>query len=56
MQMLVGLFFIYILVKGSPSLKSLLVIGLAMFLVIAVGAVATSKIQFHEGDGISTLS
>ncbi|HFT8416515.1 TPA: O-antigen polymerase, partial [Pseudomonas aeruginosa] len=55
MQMLVGLFFIYILVKGSPSLKSLLVIGLAMFLVIAVGAVATSKIQFHEGDGISTL-
>lgn len=51
MQMLVGLFFIHILVKG----KSLLVIGLAMFLVIAVGAVATSKIQFHEGDGISTL-
>lgn len=48
MQMLVGLFFMS---RG----KSLLVIGLAMFLVIAVGAVATSKIQFHEGDGISTL-
>ncbi|HCF5406427.1 TPA: oligosaccharide repeat unit polymerase [Pseudomonas aeruginosa] len=55
MQMLVGLFFIYVLVKGRPSIKSIFVIGVAMFLVIAVGAVATSKIQFHEGDGVSTL-
>lgn len=55
MQMLVGLFFIYVLVKGRPSFKSIFVIGTAMFLVIAVGAVATSKIQFHEGDGLSTL-
>lgn len=54
-QLLIGLLFVWVVVRGSISIKAMASIGACFLLVLVGGAIATSKVNIQPNEGFSDL-
>lgn len=54
-QLLIGLLFVWITVRGRISIKAMLSIGICFLIVLVAGAIATAKVHLEPNEGGSDL-